>query len=115
MNASDIVVLTSLREGSPNVIKEAMACNCPVVATDVGDIAWLFGNEPGHFLSGFDPQDVATKLNMALEFSEEYGRTSGRNRIIELGLDSESVARRIVGVYEEAMGRLRLHDKRMKF
>lgn len=103
MNASNLVVLTSLWEGSPNVVKEAMACNCPVVATDVGDISWLFGNEPGYFLCSFDPEDVAHKLNLALEFSEKRGRTKGRERIIELGLDAESIAKRIVKVYEEVL------------
>ncbi|MGM0540542.1 MAG: glycosyltransferase family 4 protein [Thermodesulfobacteriota bacterium] len=105
MSASDLVVLTSLWEGSPNVVKEAMACNCPVVATDVGDISWLFGNEPGHFLCGFDPENVAHKLSLALEFADKHGRTRGRERILELGLDSESVAKRIVEVYEEVARR----------
>ena len=103
LNSVDVLVVPSFMEGSPNVVKEAMACNCPVVATEVGDIAWLFGNEPGHFLTGFDPQDVAKNIQAALEFSEKHGRTNGRERIIEMGLDSESVARRIVGVYEEVL------------
>lgn len=103
MNASDVVILTSLWEGSPNVIKEAMACNRPVVATAVGDIAWLFGDEPGHFLTSFDYEDVSNKLNMALEFAEKVGQTNGRKRIIELGLDSESVAKRIAQVYQEIL------------
>ncbi|MGM0760790.1 MAG: glycosyltransferase family 4 protein [Thermodesulfobacteriota bacterium] len=105
MHSVDALVAPSLMEGSPNVVKEAMACNCPVVATDVGDISWLFGNEPGHFLCGFDPENVAHKLNLALEFADKHGRTSGRERILELGLDSESVAKRIVEVYEEVARR----------
>lgn len=103
MNASDIVVLTSLWEGSPNVVKEAMACNRPVVATAVGDIAWLFGNVPGHFLTTFDDEDVSNKLRMAVEFAEKVGQTNGRTRIIKLGLDSASVAKRIAEVYQQAL------------
>jgi glycosyltransferase involved in cell wall biosynthesis len=103
LNSVDVVVVPSFMEGSPNVVKEAMACNCPVVATDVGDVKWLFGNEPGHFLTSFDPADVAEKIGQALEFSEKYGRTNGRNRILELELDAERVSRRVVRVYEEVL------------
>lgn len=100
MNASELIVLTSLWEGSPNVIKEAMACNCAVVATDVGDLAWLFGNEPGHFLVGFDEHDVANKIKMALNFAEKMGKTHGRETIIKLGLDSDITAKKIIKLYE---------------
>ncbi len=103
MLASDILLLTSLWEGSPNVIKEAMACNCPVVATNVGDICWLFGDEPGHYLTTFDPDDVAEKITQALEFAKKDGRTNGRNRIFYLGLESRKVAKRIIEVYKKAI------------
>jgi teichuronic acid biosynthesis glycosyltransferase TuaC len=103
LNASDCALLTSFSEGSPQFIKEAMACNCPVVSTDVGDVAWLFGNEPGHYLTSFDPDDVAEKLKMALEYAEEHGRTRGRERILELGLDSKTIASRIINVYESVL------------
>jgi glycosyltransferase involved in cell wall biosynthesis len=105
MKSVDVLVVPSLMEGSPNVVKEAMACNCPVVATKVGDVAWLFGDEPGYFLTGFDPADVAEKIRMALAFGEETGKTRGRERIRQLGLDSETVARRIVDVYETVLGK----------
>jgi glycosyltransferase involved in cell wall biosynthesis len=99
LNIADVLVLTSFMEGSPNVIKEAMACNCPIVATDVGDVKWVLGNTEGCFVASFEPEDVADKLKLALKFSEEKGRTRGRDRIIKIGLDSNSVARKIVEVY----------------
>lgn len=103
LNAADIVLLTSKWEGSPNVIKEAMACNKPIVATDVGDIKWLFGNEPGHFLTSFDPEDVAQKIKEAIEFSKTVGRTNGRNRIMNLGLDAQTVAVKLVEIYKSLL------------
>jgi len=83
INASDVVVLTSLWEGSPNVIKEAMACNCPIVSTDVGDVKWVFGNTDGCYITSFEPEDVAQKIELALEFASKHGRTQGRKRIIK--------------------------------
>jgi glycosyltransferase involved in cell wall biosynthesis len=80
-----------------------MACNRPIVATNVGDIEWLFGNEQGHFLSSFEPQDVAEKIIKALKFAESEKGTTGRKRIIELKLDSDSVAKKIIRVYQEIL------------
>jgi len=103
INSSECLLLTSFSEGSPQIIKEAMACNCPIVATDVGDIAWLFGDEPGHFITSFEPEDVAEKIRQALEFAQTVGKTNGRERIIQLGLDSQTVAQRIVDVYRSVL------------
>ena len=103
INSSDLVALTSLWEGSPNVIKEAMACNCPIVTTDVGDVRWVLGTTPGCYVTSFDPKDVASKLEMALEFAEKHGKTNGRERIILLGLDSQQIARKIIEVYENLL------------
>jgi teichuronic acid biosynthesis glycosyltransferase TuaC len=99
-NAADILLLTSLWEGSPNVVKEAMACNCPVVSTDVGDIRWLFGDTPGHFIADFTPEDTAAKIGEALAFVEKNGKANGREQLIELGLDANTIAKRIVDVYQ---------------
>lgn len=105
INAADIVVLTSLWEGSPNVIKESMACNKPIVVTNVGDVACTIKNMEGCYLTSYDPVDLKHKLLLALEFSEKYGETKGRNRIVELGLDSVSVAKRIISLYREVSGK----------
>jgi len=103
--AADILLLTSLWEGSPNAVKEAMACNLPVVSTDVGDVKWLFGKEPGHFITSFEPEDVAEKIKAALDYSKKHGRTNGRKRIIELGLDSESVEKKIIKIYSDILSK----------
>jgi len=99
-NASDVVILTSNREGSPNVIKEAMACNRPIVATDVGDIKWLFGNTKGCFISSDKINDLENKICSALNFSDKYNEIEGRRRIKMLKLDSGSVAKKLVFMYE---------------
>jgi len=101
LNAADVLILTSKWEGSVNVIKEAMGCNCPVVATDVGDVSWLFGNEPGYYIAGFYVSDFSEKLKTALNFSESHRRTNGRERIFDIGLDSRTIAHRIIEIYKK--------------
>ena len=99
-NAADLLLLTSLTEGSPNVIKEAMACNCPIVATDVGDIREVVKGTKGCFLTGFDPKDVAEKIKLALAFK---GRTNGREKIAHL--DNRFIAQKIINVYKSALNK----------
>lgn len=103
INASDIILMTSKWEGSPNVIKEAMACNRPIVSTDVGDVKWLLGNEEGHFLSSFVPQEVASKLDQACKFYYKSGQTSGSKRLIDLQLDSQTIAKKLVAIYNDLL------------
>jgi hypothetical protein len=69
----------------------------------VGDVSRLFGNEPGYFIAGFNPKDVADKIMLAIEFREKHMKTRGRERIIELGLDSETVAVKIIELYNRVL------------
>ncbi|NDV46038.1 glycosyltransferase [Paludibacter sp. 221] len=97
MNAVDAVLMTSFSEGSPQFIKEAMACNKPIVSVDVGDVKEIMGDTEGCYLAERTPEDIAEKLRQALNFSRP---TIGRKRIIELGVDSETVAKKIIDIYK---------------
>lgn len=115
MNACDLFALPSHSEGSPQALKEAMACNCPIVATDVADVRHLLGDLSGHYLlrnprptyERWDADErsldeMVELLKQALAFS---GRTNGRERIIEMGLSNEQVAKRLESIYEHVLGK----------
>ena len=98
--ACDLLALPTKSEGSPQALKEAMACNCPIMATDVADIRHLLGEVEGHFICSFDPENVATTIQEALDFK---GRTKGRERIMELGLDNLQVAKKLMKIYNSVL------------
>ncbi len=99
-NAANLLILTSFWEGSPNVIKEAMACNCPVVTTDVGDVKWLLGTEPGYYITSFLVEDVAEAIIKALTHHNDI---NGRSRILKLGLNEDVIAKQIIDLYHSSI------------
>lgn len=96
MYAADACLMTSHTEGSPQFIKEAMACGCPVVSVDVGDVREVIGDTDGCYLASYKAEDIAAKLQQAINFGK---RTEGRKRIIDIGLDSETITRNLTEVY----------------
>ena len=101
MCAADVLVLTSLNEGSPNVVKEAMACNCPIVSTDVGDVSWITNGVEGTYVAKtFSPKDMASLVQKALDFK---GRTRGRERLLEFDLTTEKTAQKVVAIYKDVV------------
>jgi glycosyltransferase involved in cell wall biosynthesis len=85
------------------VIKEAMACNTPIVSTDVGDVKWIIGNTEGCFISSFEPEAMKDEIEKAFEFARVKEKTKGRERIIKLGLDSDTIAQKIINTYQSIL------------
>lgn len=100
MNACDFQLTTSFRESGPLVVKEAMACGTPVVSVDVGDVKEIIGDTDGCYIAERTPDDIAAKIRLALSFK---GKTSGRQRIIDLGLDNIIVAQKLIAIYEKVL------------
>ncbi len=103
MCAADCLLLTSLREGSPQVVKEAMACGCPIVSVDVGDVRERIQDIDGCFVANTrSPQELAGLLAKALQYK---GKTSGRQYIVSHGLDNAHIADRLIEIYRRILNR----------
>jgi glycosyltransferase involved in cell wall biosynthesis len=94
LNAANAILLTSTHEGSPVVVKEALACNVPVVSVDVGDVRGRIAGIECCSIAAATPEDLADKLGGAIGHEE---RISARERIADLSLDA--VAERVYDIY----------------
>ena len=97
----DALLMTSKTEGSPQVVKEAMACGCPIVSVDVGDVAERVSGVDGcYVVPTREPKDIAEALQKAIAFGE---RTNGREKIVEIGLCNEQVAEQLLCIYKQLL------------
>jgi teichuronic acid biosynthesis glycosyltransferase TuaC len=96
MNACDVALMTSFSEGSPQFIKEALACNTPVVSTDVGDVKDYLPVGKGCFITTYEPRDVADKLKRALAGGQ---LTTGRSSVMHF--DNARIAASVHTIYSK--------------
>jgi teichuronic acid biosynthesis glycosyltransferase TuaC len=100
-NAADVVLQTSFYEGSPTIVKEALACEIPLVSTDVGDTQAVVRGVPHCFICRDDPSELADSVLKC----EDQRATGGRDRLLALGLSLEQTARKLIGVYQRVANR----------
>jgi teichuronic acid biosynthesis glycosyltransferase TuaC len=105
MSACDALIFPSFQEGSPNIVKQAMACNLPIVATDVGDVRQVIGKTKYCYICRPVIAEFVAKLS---EILARRDRTDGREHVRHL--DSATVARRVIAVYEEVLTRRERQD-----
>ena len=113
MNASDLFALPSHSEGSPQALKEAMACNCPILATDIADVRTLLGDLAGHYILrnprktherwDADEKSLDELVALVQEALQFNARTNGRDRITELRLSNEQVAEQMIEIYKQVL------------
>jgi glycosyltransferase involved in cell wall biosynthesis len=96
LNAGDALLMTSLHEGSPNIVKEAMACGLPVVSVEVGDVAERIEGIEGCYLAQPRPAELAEKLGLVRERGR---RLDCRAQLEELSITK--VAQKLKRCYEE--------------
>jgi N-acetyl sugar amidotransferase len=94
LNAVDVLLLTSQHEGSPQVVKEAMACNCPVVSTNVGDVKTIFNNTNYCYVCDNRPEEIAERINSLLKTPV---RTKGAESISLY--DNKIISEKVLNIY----------------
>jgi len=94
MNGVDLLLVTSLSETGPIVVKEAMACNCPIVSTDVGDVRIVINKTNLCFVTNFNPKNISKNINTILQ---KQDRSNGRNFILDY--DVHKIAEKLKNIY----------------
>jgi Glycosyltransferase len=103
LNAADVALMTSFSEGSPQFIKEALACNCPIVSTDVGDVKELIADIDGCYITTSEINSVVENLQKSFNFAATEGRTNGRSRLETTGLTDKQIAARLIEIYKHCI------------
>ena len=107
LNEADLLLVTSFHEGSPQIVKEALCCNTPVVSSNVGAVKeMLDGIDNCAVIDGYDSQDYVEAIQKIFLSSPELPiRSNGRKKIYELEYDEKSVTSQIIQIYNDAISR----------
>jgi glycosyltransferase involved in cell wall biosynthesis len=101
----DCLVMTSFSEGSPQIIKEAMACGVPIVSANVGDVKWLLqGVDNCYVIDSFRVDTFVEKIMKLIKLEPTCRITNGKDKLRLLELDQETVCTKIYQLYKNLIG-----------
>ncbi|KAI9132417.1 glycosyltransferase [Acaryochloris sp. CCMEE 5410] len=72
LRVSDLLALTSVYEGLPMVVLEALTCGIPIVSTDSGETSKLLTKKTGVIIPTRTPKSTADSLRTVLENPQCY-------------------------------------------
>tara|TARA_B100002052_G_scaffold293665_1_gene317165 strand:- start:5382 stop:6299 length:918 start_codon:yes stop_codon:yes gene_type:complete len=98
LNAVDIALLTSFSEGSPQFIKEAMATNCKIISTDVGDVKKIFSDSNSCLITSYCAEELASKIKFLITSDV---KADSKNYVQDYDLDK--IAKQIILVYKKIL------------
>ena len=108
-SAADAMILCSDSEGSPTSIKEALACDLPVVATDVGDVREILSGVPGARLCIQEVSEIARTLRETLNVPRS---ARSERRAAMARYDQALTVEKIIGVYKGVLPEFKARRRR---
>jgi glycosyltransferase involved in cell wall biosynthesis len=106
MNACDVMILASDSEGAPGAIREAMACNLPIVSVEVGDVADLIRVVDGCYICERNPSSIAAEVTKVLTLRK---RSTGCTVASQFDLKRTAIA--LFTLYNEVLSERQLHSR----
>jgi glycosyltransferase involved in cell wall biosynthesis len=100
MASADVLVSSSLFEGHPNVVLEAAACGCPIVASDIAEHREFLDDDAVIFADPAVPQSIADGVCKVFDDPEAARARAVRARHRVLHLSSASMADKYEHVYQ---------------
>lgn len=99
MNAADLLLVTSFSETGPLIVKEAIACNCPVVSTDVGDVKEIIVKRKNSFVTSYNPKEIEAVIKKVIKLKKPVPK----DELTFQEYDLNYAAQRIKVVYQECL------------
>ncbi|TLV03227.1 glycosyltransferase family 4 protein [Dyadobacter luticola] len=102
LNKIDLLLMTSTIEGSPQIVKEGLACNKAIISTAVGDVKDLLRNVVNcYVIDSFDPEEFVLPAKRIASLPPENRKSDGREHLVKIGLDAQNVSKTVYKLYEQ--------------